>query len=81
MGVLLYISFGANAKKMMTWQFDTAKIYMSGYCVSTEYSSKTLLHPPPPLNCLNFSTQKICYFYKIKLYFLLVVGTKKFLKS
>ena len=24
-GVPLYISFGANAKKMMTWQFDTAK--------------------------------------------------------
>ena len=24
-GVPLYISFGANAKKMLTWQFDTAK--------------------------------------------------------
>ena len=24
-GVPLYISFGANAKKMMTWQIDTAK--------------------------------------------------------
>lgn len=24
--VPLYIFFGANAKKMMTWQFDTAKI-------------------------------------------------------
>ena len=23
--VPLYISFGANAKKMLTWQFDTAK--------------------------------------------------------